>query len=72
MMTEQPRAPEIIPDDEAIDYLLGVVARLIDVSPSQSLLFERRHLNFDPTGKLLVEIDFDDIVTFRLINGATQ
>jgi len=51
---------------------LGVVARLIDVSPSQSLLFERRHLNFDPTRKLLVEIDFDDIVTFRLINGATQ
>jgi hypothetical protein len=64
--------PEIIPDHEAIDYLLGAVSHLIDASPDGALLFERRHLNFDPTRKLLVEIDLDDVVTIRLINGAPQ
>jgi hypothetical protein len=71
-MADQPSAPEIIPDDDAIDFLLGAMTAMVDASPSQSLVFPRRDLHFDSSRQLLIEIDIDDIVTIRLINGAPQ
>jgi hypothetical protein len=71
-MAEQPIAPEIIPHDQAVDFLLGAVIYLIDRAPARSLLFALGDLRFDPTRHLQIEIRVDDIVEFSLDEASLQ
>jgi len=71
-LTEQLVRPEVIPHDQAVDFLLGITMHLIDRAPSRCLIFKLSDLRFDPTRHLQIEIRDDDVVEFSLDEAALQ